>query len=154
MLKPILCLLMLIGSSQTETLKKEIAPLQADVDVAVGSTGAKVFTNAKGAYLDNYGVVVMLEAMLEATRNPLFSAAPTRDQVRASVDRRMKDIKEKVSELLKERVSRMSSIGPTESLTVIVYISNTNPAEVPDLPSQIIFSVKKDAPAQVKIQDF
>jgi hypothetical protein len=154
MLKTILCLLMLTGSSQTDTFRKEMAPLQSDIDAAVESTGAHVFTNAKAAYLDNYGIVVMLEVMLDGTRNPLFTAQRTRDQVRAIMNQRMKDVKSKLSELMKIRVTKMASVGPADSLSVVVCLSNTNPADVPDLPSQIIFSVKKDAPSEVKVQEF
>jgi len=154
MLKPILCLLMLIGGGgQADSVfKKEMAPLQGDVDSTVGSTGATIVTPSKATYLDAYGVVVMLEVMLEKNRNPLFSAPLTTAQVKASVSQRRKDVTEKLTAMLKDRVTKLASVGETESLTVIVYLSNTNPADVPDLPSQLVFSVKKDTPTQVSVK--
>jgi hypothetical protein len=37
----------------------------------------------------------------------------------------------------------LESIAPEESVAIIVSILNTNPAYVTNLPSQIVFSVKK-----------
>jgi hypothetical protein len=76
----------------------------------------------------------------------------TSAEVKVSVNKRRKEITEKLTEMLKDRVTKMASIGGTEALTVIIYLSNTNPADVPDLPSQLIFSVKKDAPTQVIVK--
>jgi len=141
------------GGGQAESVfKKEMTPLQSDVNSLVELTGATIVTPSKATYLDSYGVVVMLEVMLEKNRNPLFSAPLTTAQVKASVNQRRKDVTEKLTAMMKDRVTQMASIGGTEALTVIVYLSNSNPADVPDLPSQLVFSVKKDAPTQVNVK--
>jgi hypothetical protein len=48
MLKPIFCLLMLLGSgSQADSVfKKEMVPLQGDVNSLIDSTGATIVTTA------------------------------------------------------------------------------------------------------------
>ena len=99
------------------------------------------------------GVVATMEVMLEPTRNPLFSASKSSSDVKAIVNKRVKDIKDKVSDLLKQRVVSLNSVGATEQLTVIVYLTNTNPADAPDLPDTLVFTVKKSAPTQVDIRE-
>src|SRR5947209_7722100 len=97
MLKSILCLLMLAGTSQQDVFKKEMTPLQTDVDTVLESTGARVFSGSKATYLPDYGLIVVSEVMLEATRNPLFSSAKSPAEVRATVMQRLKDVREKLS---------------------------------------------------------
>jgi hypothetical protein len=46
---------------------------------------------------------------------------------------------------VKQRVSTMDSIAPTESLTVVLHVLNTNPGDVKNLPMQILVSAKKDS---------
>ena len=46
------------------------------------------------------------------------------------------------------------SVGATESLTVVVHMLNVTRADVPDLPTQFVISVRKDAPTQVIIKEF
>ncbi len=70
------------------------------------------------------------------------------------MDQRRKDIEDKISDLLKLRIIKTDSIGASDSMAVIVYLLNTTPADVPDLPTQIILNVKKDSPAQVNIREF
>jgi hypothetical protein len=55
---------------------------------------------------------------------------------------------------LKQRVLKTDSVGATESLTVVVHMLNVTRADVPDLPTQFVFSVRKDAPTQVNIKEF
>ena len=154
MLKSILCLFMFVAGGQLDAFKKEMTPLQTDIDAVVESTGARVFSNSKATYLEGYGLIVVLEAMLEPTRNPLFSSAKSPAEVRTAVNQRLKSIQDKLSEFLKQRVTKTESVGTVESLTVIVHISNTNPAEVPDLLKQLVLTVKKDSPGQVAIRPY
>jgi len=154
MLKTILCLLMFAGSTQTDAFKKEMTPLQNSVDTVVSSTGARFMGSegSKATYLEGYGVVVVLEVMLEPPSGPF---GPTRgDQVKTIVSQRRQQLESKLSDLLKQQVTKMESVGPTESLAVIVHILNVTRADVPDLPKQLVLSVKKEAPDQISIKEY
>lgn len=154
MLQSILVLLMLLAPLQAaDHFKKDRPTLQVDVDEVVNPAVTRISRNSMASYLDGYGVVVVLEVLLELPPNP-FSSPKTGEQLRSSVERRQKEIKEKVSEFLKQRIVKIESVGPTESLTVVVHMLNVTRADAPDLPSQLVISVRKDAPTQVNIKEF
>ena len=67
----------------------------------------------------------------------------TSDDVRTTVKEKRKATVDKLTNLLKGKVPTLESIGPTESATIIVYLLNANPGDLPDLPSQLVFSIKK-----------
>jgi hypothetical protein len=115
--------------------------------------GRGVMESSKATYLEGYGAVLTLEASLEPPRNP-FTSPKTPAEVRAIVNERRKTIETKITNLLKDRVGKMDSIAPTDSVTVVVYLFNSNPADVPDLPSQLVFSVKKQDPSHVVTRPF
>ena len=156
MLNSIVCL-MLIGAMQfapIDTFKKEMAPIQNDVNDAVNSTGARTMGDgAKASYLNGYGIVVVVEVMFEQAPNP-FSSSKTPDQVRAVVSKRRKQVEDNLRQLLKSRVTTAESLGPAQSMAVILHLLNTTRADVPNLPGQIVFSVKKDAPGDIDIREF
>ena len=145
--------------AQMESFKKESLVLRNAVGDAVGSVipGRSYLDLPKASYLDGYGAVITLEASLAPTRNP-FSSPETPDQVRKTVNQRRKDITQKLEAVLKQRVGTMQSILPNDSVTIVLYLLNSNPADVPDLPSQIILTAKKpaqkDDPTQVTVQEF
>jgi hypothetical protein len=149
MLKLIICFLMMsvtaLGQAQVsaEKIKKDTVSLQNAVNDAAGAVvpGFGVLQGAKATYLEGYGFIVTLELALEPTRNP-FSFKSS-DEVRTTVNQRRKDTVEKLTNLLKQKTSALESIAPAESATIIVYLLNTNPADLPDLPSQLVLSVKK-----------
>jgi hypothetical protein len=156
MLRLMLCLLMLPGGVfaqaqssadrlKAEDLKKDIESLQSAVNEVVGATvpGFGVLQSARGTYLDGYGIVVTLELALEPPRNP-FMGIKSASEVRTAVGQRRRNTQEGLSKLLKQKAPAMESIAPAESGTIIVYLLNTNPADLPDLPSQIVFSVRKE----------
>ena len=163
MLKLMLCFLMLSGGAfaqvqpSPEIIKKDIESLQGAVNDVVGITvpGFGVLQAARGTYLEGYGVVVTLELALEPPRNP-FTALKSPGDVRTNVGQRRKNTEEKLSDLLKQRTPLLESIVPAESATIIVYLLNTNPADLPDLPSQIVLSVKKQDAASglVSIREY
>jgi hypothetical protein len=155
MLNFILVLLMLLAPPQpaADHFKKDAPALQADVDQAVSPAVYRIMQNSMASPLEGYGVIVVLEVTLEAPPNP-FSNTKTGDQLRAVVTRRQQEIKDKISELLKQRVLKTDSVGATESLTVVVHMLNVTRADVPDLPTQFVISVRKDAPTQVNIKEF
>src|SRR5262245_43638391 len=154
MLNSILILLMLLAPPESaEYFKKDKSALQSDVDAVVSPAVHRITTNSIASYLPGYGVVVVLEVTLEQPPNP-FSSPKTADQLKSLVTRRQNEIKEKVSEFLKQRVGKTDSVGATESLAVVVNMLNVTRADVPDLPTQLLLTVRKDAPTQVNITEF
>lgn len=140
-----------------ENTKKDIVSLQNAVNEASSSVvpGFGVLQVAKATYLDGYGVVVNMELALEPPRNP-FSGLKTPAEIRTIVTQRRKEVTDRLSSLLKEKVPLLESIGPSESVAIIVHLLNTNPADLPDLPSQLVLSVKKQdaATTRISIREF
>jgi hypothetical protein len=162
MKKAILCILVLatsafaaeIDKAQLDVFKKESGALRAAIDDIVNTTvSGRGADSTKAAYLDGYGAIFTLEASLEPTRSP-FSSPKTAADIRAIVTERRKAIETKLEALMKERAGAMQSVSPTESVTIILFLFNSNPVDVPDLPSQIQFTVKKDDPTQVIVQAY
>ena len=141
--------------ARKDLLKKESATLRTAVDDAVygASAGFPLLQGAKATYLEGYGFVVTLETALGPTRNP-FTSARSPNEVRAIVAQRRNEIQQKLENLLKERVRTLQSMSPADSVTIVLYLINSNPADVPDLPSQILLTVKKQNPDLVIIQEF
>jgi len=153
MIKALMCL-MLVGVLQSpgEAFKREMAPLQNDLDKLVADTNAKVMAGSKAALIDGFGVVATVTVALEPPRG-LFGGGSTKDEVIKNVGKRQKDIKEKMSALMKQRVVVMESIGAEESLAVVVHLENYNVDAVPNLPHQMVFVVKKSAPQSVSFKE-
>src|SRR6185436_17088485 len=99
-----------------------------------------------------YGVVVVLEVILEATRNP-FSSPKTPNEIRKIVAERTTLVREKMQAFVKDRVQKLQCLGDTDALTIAVQLFNSNPADVPDLPSQLILTVKKSDVTQVAVRE-
>src|SRR5436190_1804571 len=114
-----------------ELSRKEITALQSEVDAVATPAVARVMQQSKATYLDGYGFVVTLEVAL-ATPPNLFSTPITPADLKASVARRRKDLGEKLQAFLKDRVAKIDFIEPTESVAVVVYITNYTPADVPN----------------------
>ena len=163
MKKTILCIFLFavsafaaeLDKSQLDLFKKESTALRGAIDDIMNATvaGRGVMESSKATYLEGYGAVLTLEASLEPPRNP-FTSPKTPAEVRTIVNDRRKAIETKITNLLKDRVGKMDSIAPTDSVTVVVYLFNSNPADVPDLPSQLVFSVKKQDPSHVVTRPF
>ena len=143
------------GQSQpsSEKIKKDVYSVQSAVDDAVGAAipGWGVLQKARGAYLEGYGIVVTMEVALDSPLTP-FSGQKTPEEVRVTATQRRKEVEEKVTNILKQKAPALESIAPAESVAIILNILNTNPAYVPDLPSQIILSVKKQDAAHVTVR--
>lgn len=146
-----------VDNAQIDSFKKESAGLQSAIDDAVSTiiAGRSYLESAKATYLEGYGAVITLEASLEPTRSPFTNANPKSPaEVRATVNERRKLVTEKLEAVLKKRAGALQSIGANESVTVVLYLLNSNPADVPDLPSQILLTVKKQDPTQVVVRAF
>jgi hypothetical protein len=132
------------NSSQSDKFRKEAALLQGVINDVINNTvpGFGLLTPSRATYLEGFGLVVTLEVSLEPTRNP-FSSPKTPAEVRSIVSQRRREIRDKLAALLKERVVAIESIKATESVAVIVHMLNTNPADLPDVPLQLVFTMKK-----------
>src|SRR5262245_36435754 len=160
MKKTILCIFLFavsafaaeVDKGQLDLFKKESTALRGAIDDIMNATvaGRGLMESANATYLEGYGAVLTLEASLEPPRSP-FTSPKTPAEVRTIVNGRRKAIETKVESLLKDRIGKMESIAPADSVTVIVYLFNSNPADVPDLPSQLVFTVKKQDPTHVTI---
>jgi hypothetical protein len=139
------------GGPQADRLKKESQPLQSAINDVINNTvpGFGLLTPSRATYLEGYGLVVTLEVSLEPTRNP-FSSPKTPAEVRNIVSQRRKEIRDKLTALLTERVASLESVGPAESVAVIVHILNTNPADLPDVPAQLVLTMKKQTALDAK----
>lgn len=140
-----------------QDFKREAGSLQGAInEIAernLGSLG--LLSRARATHLDRYGMVVTLEVALERTSNPFMSPTPT-DALRRIVMQRLHAVRDQLRDLLKSRAADLGTLPSEESLTIIVYIFNTNPADLPDLPGQMIISVKKQDVLDLragKIQD-
>jgi hypothetical protein len=157
MKKIVVCVLVFAASAfaeldkgQVEVFKKESAALRASIDEIVNSTvaGRGMTEAAKATYLEGYGIVITLEASLEPTRSP-FSSPKTPREIRDTVEERRRIIETRIEALLKQRVPALQSLAATDSLSVVLHLFNSNPADVPDLPSQVVFTAKKQDPSKV-----
>jgi hypothetical protein len=139
---------------QVDIFKKEMAPLQSALDAVVTSTGAEVMAGQKSraAYIDGYGIVISLELAFDAPQG-IFGTPKKPAELRALVAQRRRDLRDKVTAFVTQRVATTDSIGPADSLAIVIYILNTAPADIPNLPLQIVMSAKKESPQQVAFRE-
>jgi hypothetical protein len=142
--------------ARMEQFKKESMPLRGAVEDAVNTavTGQRaVLEGPQVTYLDGYGAVVFVEVRLQPEFNP-FSGERTPAEVKKIVAQRRKDLQQKLEGVLKQRAGAMESVGAGESVTIVVHLFNSSAALLPDLPSQLIFTVKKQDPTTVTLKEF
>ncbi len=121
------------------------ASLEAAVDQRVGDiVSGPVLQRARATYLEEYGVVVTVEVALERPRNP-FSAGRDREpaEVRRSSEASRSALKEMAVALLRQHIPNWDGLGTDERMTIVIYMLNTNPVDLPDLPTQLQVSTRK-----------
>jgi hypothetical protein len=139
------------GAARPDVFRKEYPALQKAVDAAIGEVpGISILQTSKATYLEDFGVVVVIETALERPRNPFESPAPggartLQDKVRL--------IREKAQQVLAQQAGSVQSINPDQSLVIAVHIFNANPVDAPNLPVQIVFKVKKQEPSRVVVRE-
>jgi len=143
------------AQAAADKIKTDVRTIQTAVNDAVGTSlpGWGVLQGAKAAYLDGYGVVVTMEVAFDSPANP-FTGNKSPEEVRATAAQKRKEVQEKLMNILKQKTAALESIAPTESVAIILNILNTNPAYVPNMPSQIIFSVKKQDAAHPTYKEY
>ncbi len=150
-----LIFVILAGALQSpiDAFKKEMTPLQNESDNLVRETGSSLMSGSRAMLIEGYGVIVSVEVAFEPPSNPLFPSATSKELVLAHVRDRQKEIKSRITALIKQRITSMESIGEDESLTIVVHLDNYNPLFVPNLPKQLVFSAKKSAPQLVTYKE-
>jgi hypothetical protein len=157
MFKTLMCLTLaglLQANPTTEAFKKEMAPLQTDIDAVLKGTGSQVMSAPRAALVEGYGVVVVSGVALEAPGNLLFPSATNSTTVLKNVHDRHSILKEKVPALIKQKLAGMESVGPEESLTIVIQLENYNTGVVKDLPKEIVFTAKKSNPQTVTYKEY
>jgi len=153
MLTKFFAVFLVLAAPQTDVFKKDMVPLQTAVDGVVTSAGVQLLQRSHAVYLDGYGVVVTLEIAYLAPQG-IFDTPKKPAEVRTLVAQRRKDVQDKVSAFVKQRAGTTDSIGAGDSFAIVIHVLNTNPADVPNLPVQIVMSAKKDSPQQVVFKEF
>lgn len=137
-----------------DVFKKDATVLAGAVDAAVADVipnrGPFQSENARATFLDGYGVIVTIETALEPPRN-IFSAPKSPAETKASMNQRLSDLRKRLEKFLMEKTGTLQSVGDMESVTIIVYLANTNP-DVGNFPSQLVLTAKKADPAHVTIR--
>jgi hypothetical protein len=153
MLKTLCCIVLTasIAFGQTSTVRKECAALQKGVDTAMGEVaGTSILQTAKATYVEELGIVIMIEVALESPRNPFSNPAP--NDARA-VLAKQKVVREKMEQFLTQKVASIQSLNMDQSVVIAVHLFNSNPVDVPNMPAQLIFKVKKQEPSRVVIRE-
>ena len=153
MLIRLFAIFLFMAAPQSDVFKKDMEPLQSAVDAIVISTGAQVLQKSRAAYLDGYGIVITLEVAFEPPPG-IFSTPKKPAEVRVLVAQRRKDMQEKLTAFIKQRVATTDSIGAPDSLAIVLHILNGTPTAVPNLPFQIVMAAKKESPQQVSFKEF
>jgi hypothetical protein len=153
MLMNFLALYILLAPPTADVFKKEKAPLESAVDALVTSTGAQLLQRSHAAYIEEYGIVVTLEAVFEQPQG-IFGTPKPPAELRSLIAQRRASLQEKLTTFLKQRVATTDAIDSTAYLSIVVHILNANPAEVPNLPQQIVTTVKKDSPQQPSFREY
>lgn len=121
---------------------EQAAALTADVDAALGAVVPRVFQEAKATYLEDYGLVVTVEVALEPLRSP-FSTPRSPEEIRSSSLERMEAVRTTAGALLGDRVADLDGLLPNERVSLVIFILNPSPVDLPDLPAQIVLSLRK-----------
>jgi hypothetical protein len=151
MLNFFLALLLLPAS--VDSFKKEKTPLESGVDSVIASTGAQVMQRSRASYIEGYGIVLTLEIVFEPPQG-IFGTPKTAQQLQTLIGQRRKKLQEDMAAFVKQRVATSESLGPAEALTIVVHILNVHTADVPNLPGQIQFTVKKSSPQEAIVREF
>ena len=143
------------GQPAADKVKIDANSVQNAVNDGLGLSlpGWGVLQNAKGAYLEGYGIVVNVEVAFDPPMNP-FTALRSPEEIRKFATQKRGEVQEKLTSILKQKVPVLASIAPTDSVSIILNVLNTNPAYVPDMPSQIIFTAKKQDPVHIKVLEY
>jgi hypothetical protein len=131
-------------------LKGEMKAFSALIDDSMAQTFTPPFgvlEKTKGTYLPGFGVIFALEVNLYPLRSPsLFNLRPLTKQeiekARKLKLRRIGIIERVIPRLLATHPSELQEVGSSESVAVVTHLFQVD-MEQDDMPSQIVFEVKK-----------
>ena len=140
------------ATDQLSQFRQESAAITAALDEAVSSVvSGPLLQRSKATYLEGYGIVATVEVALEPPRNP-FSSIKQPEEIRQLSTQRREALKEKAVELLRDNVAGLASVAESERVAIVIHLLNTNPADLPDLPTQLVVSVGKQAASDLKAE--
>jgi hypothetical protein len=150
-MKILIPILLLLQSSRVEVFRKEAPVLQRAADQAIAEVpGVSVLQSAKAALIEDYGVLITLEVALEPPRNPFSAGAVDR----AALPQKQRQVRDRMRQFLAQKAAGVQSAEPMQTVVVVVHLFNANPVDAPNLPRQMIFTVKKQDPANVSVREF
>ena len=139
------------SAPRADVFRKEQPALQKAVDTAMGEVpGIQILQTAKATYLEELGIIIVLEVSLEPPRNPFDLGNPNLGR---SLAEKQKLVRAKMQQFVTQKAPMIQSLNPEDSLVVSVHIFNANPVDAKNLPAQIIFKVKKQEPSQVVVRE-
>ena len=137
------------STSRADVFRKEFTALQKSVDAVAGEIpGTQILQTAKATYLEEFGIVIVIEMVLEPPRNP-FGNVPSG----GTLQEKQRLVREKMQQFLTQKAPSIQSLNPDQSLVVSVHIFNANPVDAPNLPAQLVFKVKKQEPSRVVVRE-
>jgi hypothetical protein len=113
--------------------------------------------DAKGIYLPRYGVVFHMEMNLVPMRTlSAFDVRPYTpqelEQARQTKLERIRQLKERLSNLLRERGGELSALPADQSVGVVVHLFNLPSERTEGLPTQLVVEVSRGAIADAKMR--
>lgn len=145
-------LFLLLATPQLDVFKKDMGPLQSAVDGLLTSVGAQVLQRSRASYIEGYGIIITSEIAYIQPQG-IFDTPKKPAEVRTLVTQRRREVQDKLTAFVTQRVATTDSVGATDSLAVVIHILNTNPADVPNLPLQIVVAAKRVSPQQVAFRE-
>jgi hypothetical protein len=138
-----------------DKIRDDIKTVQNAVNDVVGLSvpGWGVLQGAKGAYLKGYGIVLNIEVAFDPPVNP-FSPQKSPEDVRTSATQKRGEVQAKLANVLKQKLPLLTSLNQGDSVAIILNILNTNPVYMPDMPSQIVLSAKKQDAQRVSVDEY
>ena len=141
-----------IGPSSPD-FRKEQTVIEKAVDDSIRAVaGTELLQPAKATYLDEFGIFVSVEVVLEPPQSPFTSPAAPRP-ASSPLAERQRLVREKVTQVLTQKATSLQSLRSDQSLVIAVHLFNSNPVANPKLPGQMIFIVKKQEPARVVMRE-
>ena len=132
-----------VEEGQVDNLKLASARLTGVLDDRVSAiVPGPLLQRSKATYLEDYGMIVTIEIALERPRNPFSAVRPPEELLRLNKERR-ELLKEGAISLLTQNVAELKALSSNDWATVVIHMLNTNPADLPGLPTQLVVSAKK-----------
>jgi hypothetical protein len=106
--------------------------------------------DAKGIYLPRYGVVFHMELNLAPLRTiSAFDVRPYTEQelqqARQTKLQRVRQLKDRLSELLRERGGDLSALPADQSIGIVVHLFNMPSERTEGLPTQFVVEISRGA---------